>query len=645
MVPGSRKQLLRKRSNSLFQSTTLLFTVALLLVTIAAPSLTTPANAVTKATAKCAPLDGQYDVGVGWRNGVPAPGITIVSASESRVVFDLAEWFSLTNICVKTGTQINRHSIDATLPVTGPRQITIGKTGPGTGIGHVTFDTEEVIFDDVCWQNLSSGSEESEAPESPSLDPLSVLGGAAPSAAETKSSTPVITSDNVTYHGTIPLDSPGVGGRVVDRPDLGGKKFFYATGAKGLSIYDVTRPDVPILAGELPFAHAQNEDVKVSDDGKLVMISADGSILVPINPVTTGITLIDVTDPKLPTIAASSNDRVMGRGTAAGTAEHTSECATSDCSVIYGRSGRIYQSNLQTGRIDAVGFWNKDIAGQNVGGIHALNRDETGLVISDSNPRLILDPGVLDPTATPLSPKVHAQGLRSPQDNRLQHNNVRTDAASWVPRPASQEPIEVVAGEDFEVSARSISVHDTRTPLCPGELVIANSESNLNSGCTTAGGLSTWSIQNFDRDDVTEIRQLEVFRPLNGTGLDGSPPKNALGCSGHWFTENDGIVAASWYEHGVRFFDVDKRFGTITEVGYFQPQVTEAGAAYWVDDNFVYNVDYARGIDILSFDRGAQPPAQAELDQAWLANLDRSGKGVLATQERFACRVAAGPTT
>jgi hypothetical protein len=37
-------------------------------------------------------------------------------------------------------------------------------------------------------------------------------------------------------------------------------------------------------------------------------------------------------------------------------------------------------------------------------------------------------------------------------------------------------------------------------------------------------------------------------------------------------------------------------------------------------------VDYARGIDIVSFDRTAPLPAQAELDQAWLTNLGVVGE-------------------
>ncbi len=451
----------------------------------------------------------------------------------------------------------------------------------------------------------------------------------------------VISSANVTYHGTIPLDSPAVGGEVVVRSDLGGKRFFYVTGLGGLSIYDVTNPATPLLAGHLPFPHSQNEDVKASDDGRTVVIAADGALAVPVNPVTTGITVIDVSNPLLPRIVASSNDRVMGRGTAAGISEHTAECATADCSVIYGRTGRIYRVNFAFGRVDEIGRWNVGISGETIGGIHALNRDESGLIISDSNPRLILDPGVIDPTATPEHPVVLAQGAPGAADNRLQHNNVRTNAEAWVARHPTRKAdrVRIVrAGVDFQVDPRSISILDDRPLMRPGELVIGNTESNINPGCSAAGGLSTWSIVNFDKANVTQIQQLEVFRPVNGTWLEGDPAANALGCSGHWFTENDGVVAASWYEHGVRFFDVDETVGTITQVGYFQPVATEAGAAYWIDDRFVYAVDYARGIDILSFDGGVAAPSQQELDDSWFANLGVVGPA--ASQERFFCEQA-----
>ena len=71
-------------------------------------------------------------------------------------------------------------------------------------------------------------------------------------------------SGNVTYVGTIPLDSPGVGGRMLK---VGDQMRFYVTGLKGLTIYDVTNPALPSVLGVFPYYHAQNEDVDVSDDG------------------------------------------------------------------------------------------------------------------------------------------------------------------------------------------------------------------------------------------------------------------------------------------------------------------------------------------------------------------------------------------
>jgi hypothetical protein len=452
----------------------------------------------------------------------------------------------------------------------------------------------------------------------------------------------VLTSDNVTYHATIPIDSPGVGGEVVVREDLD-TTLFYATGAKGLSIYDVTDPALPLLLSTFPFPHAQNEDVRTSADGTIVMIAADGAILVPLAPHSTGITLIDVTDPMLPTVVASSNDLVMGRGAATGTSEHTAECAVDDCSVIYGRTGRIYEADLEAGTVTPIERrWNvfiDPVTGEErqTSQIHALDRDDTGLVIADSTPRLVLDPlGQFDPESTPTNPTVISVGERPDEDPRLQHNNRRPRSTAWVPRDAA-DPGDAVQTVTVEPRERSISVTDVRPVMRPGELLIGNSESNLNSGCSNAGGLTTWSMANFDQG--APMQPLEVFRPLSGTWLDGSPAVNGLGCSGHWFTERDGVVAASWYEHGVRFFDVDAEVGTIDEVGYFQPVATEAGAAYWVDDAFVYSVDYARGIDIVSFDREAPAAPQAEIDAAWIANLGIVG--ALAEHERYNCRLAA----
>lgn len=431
---------------------------------------------------------------------------------------------------------------------------------------------------------------------------------------------PIITSDNVTYHGTIPIDSPGVGGEVVNH--VNGRTYFYVTGLKGMSIYDVTDdPTAPVLTGVLPFPHAQNEDLKVSEDGTRAVISADGALLLPLFPTSRGIHVIDTTDPAAPALLGS---------TSTDESNHTAECADPKCEWIYGSStGAIYDAT-DPANIIRLGQWNVDRNGETVGGRHALNRDDSGLLISDSNPRL-----VLDPRADPANPVLLAQGNRvDSADSNLQHNNVRPDSGDWVARDP-ENPDDAIEYTTVEPNARSISIVDERPVMRAGEIMIGNSESNLNPTCSDAGGLSTWSMIDFDKG--AEMEPLEVFRPLNGTTVDGSPVVNALGCSGHWFTENDGVVAAAWYEHGVRFFDVDKTVGTIEEVGYFQPVATEAGAAHWVSDSVVYSVDYARGIDIVSFDRGAEEPTQSELDRSWLRNLGTVGD--YARAERYFCRL------
>jgi hypothetical protein len=125
--------------------------------------------------------------------------------------------------------------------------------------------------------------------------------------------------------------------------------------------------------------------------------------------------------------------------------------------------------------------------------------------------------------------------------------------------------------------------------LRDGELLIANSESNLNPTCSMAGGLSTWDLRDFDQGRAPV--ELEVFRPVNGSWAEGDPAVNALGCSGHWFTVRDQYVTVSCYEHGVRFFEIGMDTGSMEE-------------------------------------RVA----------SWLANLDRVG--AISSQDRFTCRLA-----
>jgi hypothetical protein len=434
-------------------------------------------------------------------------------------------------------------------------------------------------------------------------------------------------SDNVEYVGTIPIDAPGVGGAVRTHEPTG-RTLFYATGLKGLTIYDVEDPARPVLVGSLLFPHSQNEDVSVSEDGTRVIISADGSLAVPIMPHSRGIHVVDATDPTTPTLIASHPD-----------SNHTTECGDAACEWLYASTtAGIYDATrADEGIIERVGTWNLLPDGTAVGGRHALNLDESGLLISDSNPRLVLDPrphiGADGVEYGPANPELLAWGSRNDDiDPRLQHNNWRPNSLDWTPRRANKKGNIRPDAYDEPAGPGPLPEGSLRA----GEILIANSETNLNPTCNMAGGLSTWDMRDFDKGRAPV--ELEVFRPVNGTYADGDPAVNALGCSGHWFTVRDEFVTASWYEHGVRFFEVGLDTGAIEEVGFFQPVVTQAGAAHWIDDEYVYAVDYARGIDILRFDRDGARPSEEERTASWLANLGRVS--LLASEERFACRLA-----
>ena len=407
-------------------------------------------------------------------------------------------------------------------------------------------------------------------------------------------------SENVSYIGTIPLDSPGVGGRVLK---VGKQVRFYVTGLKGLSIYDITNPELPVLLGTFPFPHAQNEDVDVSKDGKRVIISADGALLVPFMLATRGIHVIDTSNPAAPRLLGSIN-----------APNHTTTCADAKCKWLYGSTGAIYDAR-KPANIKEVGRW-KPIDG----GAHDLNRDASGLIVSDSDPRY-----VLDPRKNPARPKVITWGMTKPNvDPNYQHNNVRPRAGRWKPRRKG------TAGYNSKL-------------MRPGEMLIANAETNIDPRCAShgGGGIATWSMINFDKG--ARLKQLHAFRPMNGDYLSkGDPAINVMGCSGHWFTERKNIIAAGWYEHGIRFIKVNPKNGKLKQVGFFQPVTTEASAAYWVagpkKSEYVYTVDYARGIDILKFNRKGRVPSQAEFNASWLANLDKVGR--LSEKERYICRIA-----
>ena len=485
-----------------------------------------------------------------------------------------------------------------------------------------------------------------------------------------------LSSDNMEYVATIPVDSPGVSLKVRDHLD---PPRIYVSGVKGISIYDISDPALPVPMSHHPLPHSQNEDVQVAEDGSRMIIAADGNLPAP-NPITVGLHVFDTSNPERPRYVAWL-DAPEGDN-------HTAACADAACNWIYGSSGGIFEVVEDDDGVEVVkrDSW-FDLVGEQIEngptGSHALNRSvhpdpETGepidVLISDSTPRVMMD------VSTPDAPKVlTTSGDKDLSDDGfLQHNSLRPNAHFWTPdgaettdttetngdtspdhrgppsgtpgqRGRDRAPVEFGPPDDdsdddrggvepLEVSGNASGqraaewgedwpadgVSDGH--LRPGELLLGNSESNLVPQCTDeSGGLTTWDLSGFDRGEPMEI--IDTFRPVNSAPdspfADGNPPANALGCSGHWFDIQDGdnIIAASWYEHGVKVIRIDENY-EMEQIGYFQPIGTEAGAAYWVVDRetgeeYIYSMDYARGLDIIRFHRDQAPASQQGMAAAF----------------------------
>jgi hypothetical protein len=401
------------------------------------------------------------------------------------------------------------------------------------------------------------------------------------------------TSSNVTYVASLPTGA-GVSARVVT---VKGQRRLYLSSAHSLTIYDITDPGLPVPMGVLPIYNWENEDIAVSKDGATTILTEFTD--------TFYLHVVDTSDPHLPTPRTS----IIMDGS------HTAECADVHCHYLFASNGKTYDIRGQVKALPQDKWWSTMIGAK---GAHALHQDAAGYWIADETPIVMFR------ADNPLRPHRITAGDITLNTN-YQHNNIRPAADKYHPRKKG----------------------DTSKALRPGEMLMTEGESNFQPQCGSGNGaFATWSMVNFDKG--APMRQLHVLRPVNGNYTNGDPAINALGCSGHWFTVREDrlgryagnyLTANAWYEHGTRFLAVNKRTGAIKQVGFFQPVRGSASSAYWIPGtDYVYVVDYQRGVDILKFDPKAAPPTAARTTQSWLAKLHTVD--VLSQQERFWCRQA-----
>lgn len=354
------------------------------------------------------------------------------------------------------------------------------------------------------------------------------------------------TSENVEYVSTfVPVDGATSTGASFYKN--GKDRLMVVTTWKNFSIYNVSDPATPELLSTVPFGFKfENEDV--STNGKIMLFSES----LPQNI----LHVWDVEDPTNPVQIAE----VPGAG------QHTSDCIL-DCKWAYGSSGAITDLRDPANPVLMEEKWTDGLEG--VGNYHDVVEVAPGLVLSASNPMVFLDA-----RKNPVKPKLLAISERNEDVGEAPvHSNL------W-PRKAKDKFV-LVAGESW-------------------------SPSNGRAQCTEDAnqGFSTWDASKWRKTHT--FTQIDTWKGYNGTGTDGGSMVNApFGCSSHWFDthpkfKNGGLAAVAWYSNGTRILEVDKK-GKIEEAGWFLPAAGGTSAAYWVDKEYIYAVDYQRGIDILRY--------------------------------------------
>lgn len=341
-----------------------------------------------------------------------------------------------------------------------------------------------------------------------------------------------ISSDNVEWVKLVPFEvGTATGAEVIG-------KYLYVTSWKSFSIYDVSHPLNPVQLSVTPFGFKfENEDVSTNGEVLIFSESLPQSILHVWN----------VEDKSNPVEVASL----------AGSGEHTMSCLF-DCKWLYGSSGAIIDLRDPSNPKE-VGNWGKGMPAE---GGHDVNEVSPGIVLTSSNPIMILD--------------------------------ARKDVV---------HPKLVAIGDDDRITG---GVHSNKwANNGTDRWALVGSESNFTGRCSGANGaFMTWDAKNWQKTHTLKLT--DIYQLSNGTYTDGKPAANASGCSAHWFEEhpnfdNGGLVALGAYDHGTRFIEVSSK-GKISEIGFFEPMPTAmTSVAYWLTDRLVYSIDYQRGIDILRF--------------------------------------------
>ena len=389
---------------------------------------------------------------------------------------------------------------------------------------------------------------------------------------------PAEKSDNVSWLAT--LDEPaGISAR------FRGSEMYVST-LRGLSVYDVSKPETPQKIGSLALPHFENEDVDLAGD--VLLISNDPSEGKGV------LYVISIKDPRNPTILSTfDTGTIFGSegevffGTPTRGTGHTASCIQS-CRYVYlaGTASGIDVVDLTDPR--APKFAGNFRADEATGGLasHDVQVDSEGLAwIVGGGGTASYD--VTDPKKPKLVHRTNDQGKSKygvePTDGKalndfIHHNSLRLNNSSLLTAPPGSDPA-------AESSVVVVTEEDYNRPTCDG-----------------AGQVETW-----------QIGEDKVLRPLDDYVVPVDPSKASL-CSAHYFDERSGLIAQGWYEAGTRFLDVSNP-SDIRPVGFWVPAKNMTWSVYYPPTDpsgeIVYSLDHSRGIDVVRIAR-SRPAARVE---------------------------------
>jgi hypothetical protein len=195
-------------------------------------------------------------------------------------------------------------------------------------------------------------------------------------------------TSNVELVANIPLDADTAGARLLG-------KTFYVLTAKGLTIYDVSNPTLPLPLGFTPLPHTPNQEREDVD--------TNGKILVAGQSYTGILYVVDVSNPRTPLLLS----------TLRGAAGHTNTCLLS-CTWVYSSDGEII--DLRDPKNPKIaGDWRDFTGGPR--GSHDWTEIKPGLMMGATNPVVYLDA-----RKNPAKPKRIAAG--AVPDGRYVHGNI-----------------------------------------------------------------------------------------------------------------------------------------------------------------------------------------------------------------------------